>query len=138
MFSGPVEDRLAIRELSDTYGDGVVRMDAETWGSVWAQDATWDFMGQLIEGREAIVGMWNGAMSQFDAVSFCGVPASIEVDGNTATSRIQTQEILKGKDGSTRHIGGLYTDRLAKIDGQWHYTHRAFAIIAEFQPADAA
>jgi len=138
MFSGPIEDRLAIRELNDTYGDGVVRMDAQTWGSVWAEDATWHFMGQELEGREAIVGLWTGAMSNFDAVSFSCAPASIEVDGDTATSRIQTQEILKGKDGSTRHIGGLYTDQLAKKDGQWLFTHRAWELIVEFQPAPAA
>lgn len=76
-------------------------------------------------------------MDQFDAVSFCGVPACIDVDGHTATARTQTQEILKGKYGSTRHIGGLYTDQLAKIDGYWNFTHRAFAFIAEFQPAAA-
>ncbi|MEM8726731.1 MAG: nuclear transport factor 2 family protein, partial [Pseudomonadota bacterium] len=70
----------------------------------------------------------------FDAVSFSCVPASIEVDGDTATSRVQTQEVLKGKDGSTRMIGGLYTDELEKRDGNWVYTKRAFQIIAEYNP----
>ncbi|MEL7190251.1 MAG: nuclear transport factor 2 family protein [Pseudomonadota bacterium] len=138
MFTGPLEDRIAIRELNDLYGDGVVRNDPETWGSIWAEDATWHFMGQELEGREAIVGLWNGAMSNFEAVSFSCSPAAIEVDGDTATARVQTQEILKGKDGSTRHIGGLYTDKLAKIDGEWRFTHRAWQMIAEFQPAEAA
>ena len=105
MFTGPLEDRLAIRELNDVYGDGVVRKD--------------------------------GAMSQFDAVSFSCSPASIEVDGDTATARVQTQEILKGKDGSTRHIGGLYTDRLARIDGDWRFTHRGWEMIVEFQAKEA-
>ena len=112
-------------------------MDAKTWGSIWTEDATWDFMGQNLKGREAIVEMWLGAMSGFDAVSFSCSPAAIEVDGDTATGRTQTQEILKGKDGSTRHIGGLYDDRLAKIDGQWRFTHRAWSMIVEFQPPEA-
>jgi uncharacterized protein (TIGR02246 family) len=137
MFTGPLEDRLAIRELNDVYGDGVVRKDPATWGSIWAEDATWDFMGQNLKGREAIVELWNGAMSQFDAVSFSCSPASIEVDGDTATARVQTQEILKGKDGSTRHIGGLYTDRLARIDGDWRFTHRGWEMIVEFQAKEA-
>ena len=134
MFTGPIEDRLAIRELHETYGDGVVRFDKETWGSVWAEDADWDFMGMELKGRDAIVEVWLGAMSNFDAVSFQCVPASIEVDGDTATSRCQTQEVLKGKDGSTRMLGGLYTDELEKRGGQWVYTKRAFQVIAEYNP----
>ncbi len=136
MFAGPIEDRLAIRELHETYGDGVVRFDAETWGSVWADDADWDFMGMELKGREAIVELWLGAMSNFDAVSFQCVPASIEVDGDKATSRCQTQEVLKGKDGSTRMLGGLYTDELEKRGGQWVYTKRAFKVVAEYNPAE--
>lgn len=136
MFTGPIEDRLAIRELHETYGDGVVRFDKDTWGSVWADDAHWDFMGMAFDGREAIVEMWLGAMSNFDKVSFQCVPASIEVDGDRATSRCQTQEVLKGKDGSTRMIGGLYTDELEKRDGRWVYTSRAFEVIAEYNPPE--
>jgi len=136
MFTGPMEDRLAIRELHETYGDGVVRFDAETWGSVWADDADWDFMGMELKGREAIVELWLGAMSNFDAVSFQCVPASIEVDGDKATSRCQTQEVLKGKDGTTRMLGGLYTDELEKRDGAWVYTKRAFQVIAEYNPVE--
>ncbi|MEP3422681.1 MAG: nuclear transport factor 2 family protein [Erythrobacter sp.] len=136
MFKGPIEDRLAIRELHEVYGDGVVRFDAETWGSVWADDADWDFLGMQLKGREAIVEVWLGAMSNFEAVSFQCVPASIEVDGNTATSRCQTQEVLKGKDGTTRMLGGLYTDELEKRDGQWVYTKRAFQVIAEYNPQE--
>ena len=137
VFSGPIEDRLAIRELAETYGDGVVRHDAETWSSVWADDAHWDFMGMQIDGREAIVALWNQAMSGLDAVSFQCVPASIEVSGDTATGRVQTQEVLKLKDGTTRMIGGLYTDTLVKREGRWVYASRAFRIVAEYNPKES-
>jgi hypothetical protein len=60
----------------------------------------------------------------------------IEVDGNTATSRVQTQEILHMKDGATRVVGGLYEDKLAKIDGRWAFTHRKFGIVAEYNPQE--
>jgi hypothetical protein len=56
----------------------------------------------------------------------------IEITGNTATSRVQTQEILKPKDAPARHVGGLYEDTLAKVDGRWVFTSRVFKIIAEF------
>ena len=134
MFSGSVEDRLAIRELNDTYGDGVVRVDAETWASVWADDAHWNLMGHTVDGKDAIVGFWRQAMGGFDAVSFSCVPASIEIDGDTATSRVQTQEIMRMADGATRVVGGLYDDKLKKIDGKWLFTSRVFKIVAEYNP----
>jgi len=132
MFTGPLEDRVAIQELNGTYADGVVRIDAATWATVWADDADWDLMGHQTKGKDAIVAFWNGAMSGLEAVSFHCVPCMIEVTGNTAKSRVQTQEILKPKDGKARHVGGLYEDELAKIDGQWLFTSRKFKIIAEF------
>lgn len=132
MFTGPLEDRVAIQELNGTYADGVVRIDAATWATVWADDADWDLMGHQTKGKDAIVAFWNGAMSGLEAVSFHCVPCMIEVTGNTAKSRVQTQEILKPKDGKARHVGGLYEDELAKIDGHWLFTSRKFKIIAEF------
>ena len=41
-FTGPAEDRLAIRELVDSYGDAVYRHDAQAWGANWAEDAVWN------------------------------------------------------------------------------------------------
>lgn len=132
MFTGPLEDRQAIAELNGIYADGVVRFDADTWGSVWAADAHWNLMGHEVDGREGIVGFWQQAMSGLDAVSFQCVPCMIEVTGDTATSRVQTQEILRPKEGPARHVGGLYEDELAKVDGQWRFTSRKFRIVAEF------
>lgn len=132
MFTGPLEDRVAIQELNGTYADGVVRIDAATWATVWADDADWDLMGHQTKGKEAIIAFWNGAMSGLEAVSFHCVPCMIEVTGNTARARVQTQEILKPKEGKPRHVGGLYEDELAKIDGRWLFTSRKFKIIAEF------
>ncbi len=132
MFSGPLADRQAIAELNGTYADGVVRFDADTWGSVWADDAHWNLMGHEVDGRDGIVGFWQQAMSGLEAVSFQCVPCMIEVSGDTAKSRVQTQEILKPKEGPARHVGGLYEDELARIDGEWRFTSRIFRIVAEF------
>ena len=35
-FTGPAEDRLAIRELIESYADAVIRTDAEAWGATWS------------------------------------------------------------------------------------------------------
>jgi len=131
MFLGPIEDRLAIRELHDAYCDAVLRKDPDDWGALWTEDAVWSLMGTEVVGRENIVNLWNGAMSQFDAVSFLGIPASLEVTGDTASGRYQTHEILVEKD-EPRVAGGRYDDEFVKVDGQWLYSKRIFVVVAQF------
>ncbi|GAA0476941.1 hypothetical protein GCM10009096_18490 [Parasphingorhabdus litoris] len=130
MFSGPIEDRLAIRELHDTYCDAVLRTDPDDWGALWTEDAVWSLMGTEVVGRENIVNLWNGAMSQFDAVSFLGIPGSLEITGDTATGRYQTHEILV-ENGEPRIAGGRYDDEFVKIDGRWLYKKRIFNVVAQ-------
>ena len=69
MFTGPLEDRVAITELNGIYADGVVRIDAATWATVWADDADWDLMGHKTKGKEAIVTFWNGRPASFRPAS---------------------------------------------------------------------
>jgi hypothetical protein len=40
-FSGPAEDRLAIRDLIDAYADAVTRNDGHARASTWAEDGEW-------------------------------------------------------------------------------------------------
>lgn len=134
MFKGPLEDRVAIAELHQTYADAVVRADADDWGKVWTEDAHWNLMGHAVDGRDAIVGFWKQAMSGLDAVSFHCIPSMTVVDGDRAVGRCQTQEYMKVKDGTTRAVGGLYEDEMIKRDGQWLYTSRKFRIVAEYNP----
>jgi uncharacterized protein (TIGR02246 family) len=136
MFTGPLEDRVAIQELNGTYADGVVRADAETWATVWAEDAHWNLMGMAVDGRDAIVGLWTGAMGGLEAVSFHCIPCMIAVEGDRAKARVQTQEIMLTKEGKTRVIGGLYDDELTKRDGRWLFTSRKFRVIAEYNPQE--
>jgi uncharacterized protein (TIGR02246 family) len=137
MFSGPIEDRLAISELNASYCDAVLRVDAQDWGQCWAEDAKWNLMGATVEGRDAIVGMWTGAMKGFAAVSFLGITCATQVDGDRAKGRVQTHEFLALPDGTTRAVGGRYDDEYVRRDGKWLYASRTFRIVAEYQPKDA-
>ncbi len=137
MFKGPIEDRIAIAELHQTYADAVVRIDATDWSKVWTENAHWSLMGMDVEGREAIVAFWVQAMAGLDAVSFHCIPSMTVVVGDRATGRCQTQEIMKVKDGTTRMIGGLYHDEMVKRDGRWFYSSRTFNVVAEYSPPEA-
>jgi uncharacterized protein (TIGR02246 family) len=130
-FSGPVDDQLAIRAMHDSYADAVFRRDADQWGSNWAEDGRWHLMGTMVEGRETIVTMWNGAMGGFNFVAFFSQVAAIEIDGDTAKGRVFTHEVLETPDGSIRRPIGRYDDLYIKRDGRWYYQERIYAMLKD-------
>jgi ketosteroid isomerase-like protein len=128
-FTGPAEDRLAIRELLETYADAVTRCDAAAWGATWAEDAEWSLPDYpeigTTSGRAAIVAMWVEAMKGFPGIMFEAWPGSIEVAGNRATMRSYTSEVYD-QDGVTMRDRGVYEDECVKIDGRWLFKTRSF------------
>ncbi len=129
-FTGPIEDRLAIRELIDCYNDAVHRRDAEAWRATWSENAEWDLLGHIVTGRDAIVETWLGAMATFSYVGFSATPGAIEVDGDRASARVYVRETLieNGAD-AVRRVEGAYHDQLQKISGAWVFTKRAYSIL---------
>lgn len=128
-YTGPAEDRLAIRELLETYADAVTRCDAAAWGATWAEDAQWSLpdypeIGTTC-GRDAIVAMWVEAMKAYHGIMFEAWPGSIEVDGDTARVRSYTAEVYDQGDRTLRDRG-VYEDTCVKIDGQWLFSRRSF------------
>ncbi|MCT2401722.1 nuclear transport factor 2 family protein [Novosphingobium mangrovi (ex Huang et al. 2023)] len=128
-FTGPFEDRLAIRELLETYADAVTRRDADAWGATWAQEAEWSLPDYpelgTTKGRPAIVAMWVEAMKAYPGIMFEAWPGSIEITGNTATMRSYTSEVYD-QDGTTMRDRGVYEDTCVKIDGRWFFQSRSF------------
>jgi uncharacterized protein (TIGR02246 family) len=131
MFNGPVEDRLAIRERIETYSHAVFLHDADLWISNWAEDGVWHLpsIGIDIGGRAKIRAAWEQAMSAYSMAGFFAVPGAIEVNGDTATARSYTQEILVTTDGALRKIVGAYDDILVKRDGSWLFSRRSYNVL---------
>lgn len=128
-FTGPFEDRLAIRELLEVYADAVTLRDAEAWGAIWAEDAEWSLpdypeMGTT-KGREAIVVMWIEAMKAYPGIMFEAWPGAIVVEGDRATMRSYTSEVYD-QGGVTMRDRGVYDDTCVKVDGQWLFQSRTF------------
>lgn len=128
-FTGPTEDRLAIRELLDTYADAVTRVDAAAWGACWAEDGEWSLPDYpeigTTHGRDAIVAMWVEAMKAYPGIMFEAWPGSIEVDGDFAAVRSYTSEVYD-QDGATKRDRGAYEDRCVRRGGQWVFASRSF------------
>ncbi|MEO0981280.1 MAG: nuclear transport factor 2 family protein [Pseudomonadota bacterium] len=130
-FTGSVEDRMAIRELINTYSDAVARRDADAWIGTWTEDAAWDLMGQVVEGREAILQTWLAAMGTFDFVAFHAAPGAIEISGDMAEVRVYVSEVLVPTGGGLRRVEGAYTDTCRKDRGAWRFSRRAYKILHE-------
>lgn len=140
-FSGPLEDRILIRELIETYANGVMERNAEEWGSVWAEDAYWalpEFPGlDGFSGRAAIVAAWVGSMEVFASMTdfakpmiYVATPGAIRVTGDTATAHVFTSEIFQDPEsGREVRVRGRYDDELRKQDGRWYFTRRVYRIL---------
>ena len=140
-FIGPLEDRVAIRELLDTYSDAVTRHDAAQWASVWldSDDCRWMLPSMAewaqFRGKAQIVDEWCKMMNQFhgsegkhNPISQVTVPGKIVVDGDSATVRCFTTEFFVTPDGRTLHTKGQYDDVLAKRDGRWFFKERTWTL----------
>jgi ketosteroid isomerase-like protein len=131
-FIGPFEDRLAIRELVDSYGDAVSRYNAEDWGANWAVDAVWILnLPNLpkVEGRKAIVELWVQAMSAYEWVLMTAKPGEIIVNKDQAAGRFFTSEVTRLKGGEEQRIAGRYDDTYVKIDGRWYFKSRTYKML---------
>ena len=128
-FTGPAEDRLAIRDLLDAYADAVNQVDAHAWGALWTHDSVWalpDYpeIGE-IHGRGAIVAAWVAAMAQYPGVVFVSSAGSIEIDGDSARVRSYTSEVYD-QNGVTKRDRGRYDDIVIRHDGVWRFRERSF------------
>ena len=128
-FTGPAEDRLAIRELLEAYADAVTQRDSAAWGATWAEDAEWSLPDYpeigTTRGRAAIVAQWIEAMKVYPGIMFDAWPGSIEIDGDRAAMRSYTAEVYD-QDGITMRDRGLYEDSCVKIGGRWLFASRSF------------
>jgi uncharacterized protein (TIGR02246 family) len=128
--SGPLEDRLAIRELVESYNDAVMRFDAAAWGSNWTDDGQWTVPGLGdVTGRDAIVAVWQRAMAGFDCVGFFASAGPLVVDGASARGTWYQQEFLYQKDGTKRAVIGRYEDEYVKRAGRWYFRKRIYAVL---------
>lgn len=141
-FSGPIEDRLTIRELMNTHAHGVMTRDADTWGSIWADDAEW-FLPEYpdlgtFKGKDVIVASWVESMKVYGLdnmakpMVYFMEPGSIVVVGDRAKAVAYTHELYQHPEtGKLVRGAGKYDDELEKRDGRWLFVRRAYRILHE-------
>ena len=115
-YIGPLEDRIAIRELHETYADAGFRGDMEQWLGCFIDDCTWVTPYGEMHGKEELKATWDQIFANLGALGFFTVMGSIEVDGDNATDRAYIREVFLAKDGAIQKLVGSYVDQLFGIE----------------------
>lgn len=128
-----VRDQLEIRSLIENYSDACCQRDSTALMKLWADDCRWsvpDMPGlESVEGKEAIRATWEGAQDLFPFAFLICVPGDIAIDGEAATARVYTTEVLKDREGKVRQAVGRYDDKFARRNGKWLFTERVWYIL---------
>lgn len=133
-FTGPLEDRILIRELYDTYADGANRMDRATWLGCWTSDACWKTHYFDLTDREAIGRQYDQIMADVTTTTFFTQVCAIEVDGDRAKARAIAKERLVMSGGGSYRLTGRYEDELVRQGGRWLFARRIYHVMIEELP----
>ena len=132
-------DRLAIQDLIYRYSDAVTRADWPQCEAVFAPDALWESppLGLRYESRDSFLETLR-ATTNYDLLiqtPHCSVITLAGADQAHATTTIH--EMNRGVTDTKSELGdrgteinvdtyGIYYDDVARIDGEWKFTHRLF------------
>jgi len=129
-----LEDELALRNLMARYIDAVNRYDEEAWAATWAPDSVWNLLGNPVEGRDNILGLWRQMMQTFEFAIMMPSSSLFEVDGDTATGHWYLHEYTRDLEGNASTILSRYLDTYVKREGQWLYQSREYNFIYNGAP----
>jgi hypothetical protein len=87
-------------------------------------------MGNEITGKDAVVELWNNAMSGFEFVVQLVYQGTLEIDGASATGRWYLAEHLRPQGSQSGRFNiGTYADKYQRVVGKWLFTRRTYNIL---------
>jgi len=135
MFTGPLEDRLEIRELFDRYSDAVCRTALDDYLDCWTADGVRLGAGGECRGTEELRSHWHGIWQVLAQMVFITQIGAIEVDGDDAHARSYCLEIMQLRSGGSRRLVGSYEDTLRCVGGKWLFSERNYRVVVDEGPA---
>jgi hypothetical protein len=132
--SGPLEDRILIRELYGLYGDASCRGSVEDWLELWTEDGVWNSHIFECTGKAALRAQWNALWENFASLGFLSELGPVEVTGDTARARSYAREIIRLKDGGLFKLIGAYEDQMVRRNGTWLFARRDYRPLVEELP----
>jgi hypothetical protein len=136
-------DRLAIQDLINRYASAVTRADWEQCESVFAPDCVRESpaLGMRFETPTAFVGMLANPSTAPELLIQTTSSPVIRLTGpDRAEATTTVHEVGRGQsmvESTYGEVGtpinieqyGIYHDDVARIDGEWKFTHRLFVPI---------
>jgi hypothetical protein len=134
-------DRLSIQDLIFRYSDAMSRADWDQCETVFAPDAIWELKGMGVrkEGSRAIRDYLKDQTSAYELLIQNPHSSVIRFTGSDhAKATTTVHEFMRGTMVSDTGYGqsgtpinieqdGIYFDDVARLDGNWKFTHRLFA-----------
>jgi hypothetical protein len=133
-------DHLAIQALIYRYSDAVTRADWDQCEAVFAPDAIWESpaLDMRYEGAPAFLDMLSQTSSASELlIQTPHAPVIHLLRPDRAQATTTVHEFTRGATVAPTAYGetgtptnfeqyGIYFDDIAKIDGDWRFTHRLF------------
>ena len=139
-FTGPAEDRQAIRELYDSYADATNRSHRADWLACWTDDALWRTHYFEDEGKAAIGARNDLLLANVSQATFLTQIGAIEVGGqiggNVAKGRVYCLERLMMRGGGSHRLTGQYDDEIVREAGEWRFRRRIYTPLIEELPGE--
>lgn len=129
-----LEDERALERLMARYADAVNRRDEVSWAATWAEDGTWNLLGNPISGRANILVLWQKMMAGFEFAIMLPSSGLFSIDGDHATGHWYLQEYTRDPDGNASTVFSRYDDSYVKSQGQWLYHSRSYSFIYQGAP----
>ena len=130
-FTGPLEDRILIRERFGSYADATFRCDVDAYLACWREDGIRRQGDQEACGKSGLRAHWESAWQHLDKMTFFAEIGAIEISGDRATTRSYCREILFLKNGGVRKVVGQYDDVLVRQDGDWLFARKAYRLLMD-------
>jgi SnoaL-like domain len=132
-------DRLAIQDLIYRYSDAVTRADWQQCEAVFSRDAIWEspILGLRYESRASFLEILR-ATSPYGLLIQTAHSSVVTLTGaHRAKATTTIHEFARGVAAADTALGeagqeqnfeqyGIYFDEVARIDGEWRFTHRLF------------
>lgn len=130
-FKGPLEDRIYIRELQESFGDAINRKDKIEWLALWDDNAEWVAGNQTAVGKANISMQWELFYSPFNPSRnnetrfYRSTPAALNVTDSTALGRFYIEVlIIYGGTLAQKTYFYLCEETYLKKDNHWLITSR--------------
>lgn len=133
MNTGPIEDRLAIRELVEQFAAGAMRIDLDMWGDTWAEEGVWGLpsMETPVAGKENVVAAFKEKMTYVDFMSMISFPSDLVIEGDSAHGKCYCRELIFPKAGGQVVVVGCFDDKYVKRGGRWYFVSRHYEVMGK-------